>query len=332
MKSKENKKDRFRNELNKYRIDVQGFLAINFIKIITVFVLVVLFIILGKILFEGLDVIDWEFITESPKNNMTEGGIGPAIIGTISVAFLMILFSVPIGVFSAIYINEYAENNLFTRIVRISVNNLAGIPSIVIGLFGLGFFVSFIGKGIDKVFNNGLLFGKPAMLWAAFTLAVLVLPTIIVATIESLNSIPASQRAAAYALGATRWQTIKHVILPQSKSGILTGIILAISRGVGETAPVLFLGCAFFLPNIPLAYLDLGLFSIPMVNPTEQFMYLSYHIFILATQSTNPTLTKPIQYGTTLVLISITIILNLAAVIYRYKFRQIIEVVKKTEK
>lgn len=321
----------FSKELTKYRIDIPGFTAVWLIRIITYAVLLLLFTILGKIFFEGIEVINWEFLTEIPKNNMTEGGIGPAIIGTLGVAFLMILFSVPVGVFAAIYINEYAENNFLTKIVRISVNNLAGTPSIVIGLFGLGFFVLFVGRGIDELFGTGLLFGKPAMLWASATLAVLVLPTIIVATIEALNSVPASQRAAAFGLGASKWQTVRDVVLPQAKPGILTGIILAVSRGVGETAPVLFLGCAFFLPNIPLAYLDLGVFSIPMVNPTEQFMYLSYHIFILATQSTNPTLTIPMQYGTTLVLIAITILLNLTAIIFRYKFRQILSDVKKAD-
>jgi phosphate transport system permease protein len=150
----------------------------------------------------------------------------------------------------------------------------------------------------------------------------LVLPTIIVTTLEALNAVPDSQRISSYSLGATKWQTIKNVVVPQARPGILTGLILAISRGAGETAPVLFLGCAYFLPNLPVAYFDLGLFTIPIINPAEQFMYLSYHIFILATQSANPTLTKPIQFGTTLILIIITVLLNLTAVIFRYKFRK----------
>lgn len=259
---------------------------------------------------------------------MTEGGIGPAIFGTVAVILLMILFAVPIGVFAAIYLSEYAKDNLLTRLLRAAVNNLAGVPSIVVGLFGLGFFVLFVGKNIDEVLQTGLVFGKPAMLWAAATLAVLVLPTIIVTTLEALNSVPVSQRVGAYSLGATKWQAIRNVVLPQARPGILTGIIFAISRGAGETAPVLFLGCAFFLPNLPITGLDLGLFTIPMINPTEQFMYLSYHIFILATQSANPTLTKPIQFGTTLVLIILTILLNLTAVIFRYKFRKTLLSVK----
>ena len=253
---------------------------------------------------------------------MTEGGIGPAIFGTLSVVTLMILFAVPIGVFAAIYINEYAKSNFIIRLVKISVNNLAGVPSIVIGLFGLGFFVLFIGKNIDELLQTGLLLGKPAMLWAAATLAVLVLPTIIVTTTEALEAVPKEQRAASYGLGASRWQTIKSIVLPQARPGILTGIILAISRGAGETAPILFLGCAFFLPDLPIVKLNFGLFAIPMINPADQFMYLSYHIFILATQSSNPTLTIPIQYGTTLVLMFLTFTLNITAVVLRYRFRK----------
>ena len=298
------------------------------VKILTAFVFIVLFLMLGKILISGLDVINWSFLTEAPRNNMTEGGIGPAIFGTAAVTLLMIIFAVPVGVFSAIYINEYAGDNIFTKIIRISVNNLAGVPSIVFGLFGLGFFILFVGKTLDDLLQTGLLFGQPAMLWASATLAVLVLPTIIVTTIEALNSVPYSQRAASFGLGASKWETIRHVILPQARPGILTGIILATSRGAGETAPVLFLGCAFFLPGLPLAHINLGFATIPVINPAEQFMYLSYHIFILATQSTNPTLTMPIQYGTTLVLIGLTVLLNLTAIVFRFRFRKILEEVR----
>lgn len=305
--------------------DLGGYIAVGFVQGITFMVLLVLFLVLGKIFIEGIEVINWEFLTEAPKNNMTGGGIGPAIFGTVSVTVLMILFSVPIGIFTAIYIQEYASRNFFSRVVMMAVNNLAGVPSIVYGLFGLGFFILFVGKGIDDLLQTGLLFGQPAMLWAAATLAVLVLPTIIITTVEALRAVPMDQRKAGYGLGATKWQNTKHIVLPQARPGILTGIILAVSRGAGETAPVLFLGCAFFLPNLPVAYMDMGLFTIPMVNPTEQFMYLSYHIFILATQSSNPTLTMPMQYGTTLVLISITILLNLTAVVFRYRFRKTLE-------
>lgn len=299
-----------------------GSMFIIVIRVITFLVFALLLAIIFKIFVEGIGIINWDFIVEAPRNAMTEGGIGPAIFGTISVAVLMILFAVPLGIFSAIYLNEYAHDKWYARIIRLSVNNLAGVPSIVFGLFGLGFFVLIVGKNIDEVLGTGLLFGKPAMLWAALTLGVLVLPIIIVSTTEALAAVPDHQRYAAYGLGATKWQTIKNVILPQARPGILTGIILSVSRAAGETAPVLFLGCAFFLPDLPIVYFDFGLFAIPMINPAEQFMYLSYHIFILTTQSANPTLTQPIQYGTALILIGITVLLNMTAVIFRYKFRK----------
>jgi phosphate transport system permease protein len=236
----------------------------------------------------------------------------------------MVLIAVPLGVFSAIYLNEYGKDTFFTRIIRTSVNNLAGVPSIVFGLFGLGFFILFIGRNIDEVLNTGLLFGQPAIIWAAATLAVLVLPIVIVSTLEALNSVPKSHKDASYGLGATKWQTIKHVVLPQARAGILTGTILAISRGAGETAPILFLGAAFFLPNLPLVDICMGDYCITILNPAEQFMYLAYHIFILATQSANPTKTLPLQYGSTLVLITLTFLLNITAIIFRYRFRKII--------
>ncbi|HEX2982298.1 MAG TPA: phosphate ABC transporter permease PstA [Ignavibacteriales bacterium] len=310
--------------LTSKKIDWTGFVSISVIRLLFFVVCALLFLLLGKIFMEGASIISWEFLTDEPRNNMTEGGIGPAIFGTITVTLLMVLLAVPVGVFAAIYMNEYSSDNPFNRLIRASVNNLAGVPSIVFGLFGLGFFVLFVGRGMDEILQTGLLFGQPALLWASATLAVLVLPIVIVSTLEALNSVPKSHRDAAYGLGATKWQVIKYVVVPQARPGILTGTILAISRGAGETAPILFLGCAFFLPNLPITYIDMGAFAIPMVNPTEQFMYLAYHIFILATQSANPTLTKPIQYGTTLVLIGLTFLLNLTAIIFRYRFRKIL--------
>ncbi len=309
---------------SKNGVDWKGFLALSFIKIVTAMVFLFLFFILGKIFFEGIGVINWNFLIDIPRDNMTKGGIGPAIFGTLALSLLMILFAVPLGIFTAIFINEYAADKWYSRIIRLSINNLAGVPSIVFGLFGVGFFVMFVGNKLDELLQTGLLFGQPAMLWASATLAILVLPTIIVSSVEALESVSHEQRMASYGLGASKWQTIRKVVLPQARPGILTGIILAVSRGAGETAPILFLGCAFFLPNLPLAYLNLGLFSIPMINPTDQFMALPYHIFILTTQSTNPTLTQPIQYGTALVLITITILLNITAVIFRYKFRKVL--------
>ena len=311
-------------ELKRRKKDYIGNISLGLIRVTFIFLVVILFLLLGKIFIEGIGVISPEFLLDSPKNNMTEGGIGPAIFGTIAVTFLMILFAVPLGVCSAIYLNEYATDSFFTRIIRTSINNLAGVPSIVFGLFGLGFFILFIGKGLDDVLQTGLLFGQPALLWASATLAVLVLPIVIVSTLEALNSVPKSHREASYGLGATKWQTIRSVVLPQARPGILTGTILAISRGAGETAPILFLGAAFFLPNLPIADFCIGDYCIPMINPTEQFMYLAYHIFIMATQSANPTKTMPLQYGATLVLIVLTFLLNITAIIFRYRFRKIL--------
>jgi phosphate transport system permease protein len=304
--------------------DIQGIIFINLIRLLFFILILVLLWLLGKIIIEGAGIVSLEFIFDSPRNNMTEGGIGPAIFGTVAVTLIMVLFAVPIGVFSAIYLNEYAKDTFFTRVIRTSINNLAGVPSIVFGLFGLGFFILFIGRNIDDVLETGLLFGQPALLWASATLSVLVLPIVIVSTLEALNSVPKTHRDASYGLGATKWQTIKHVVLPQARPGILTGTILAISRGAGETAPILFLGAAFFLPNLPVVDICIGDYCIPMINPTEQFMYLAYHIFILATQSANPTKTLPIQYGSTLVLIALTFLLNITAVIFRFRFRKIL--------
>ncbi len=312
------------SELQHKHKDFSGFVFISLTRLLFLVLLVILAFLLIKIIVEGIGVITPEFIFSEPKNNMTEGGIFPAIFGTIAVTFLMILFSLPLGIFSAIYLNEYAKDSLFTRLIRTAVNNLAGVPSIVFGLFGLGFFILFIGKSLDEVLQTGLLFGQPAIIWASATLAVLVLPIIVVSTLEALNSVPKSHRDAAYGLGATKWQTIKNVVLPQARPGILTGTILAVSRGAGETAPVLFLGAAFFLPHLPVVDLCIGNYCIPMINPGEQFMYLAYHIFILATQSSNPTKTLPIQYGSTLVLITLTFLLNITAIIFRYRFRKIL--------
>jgi len=309
-------------ELKKRKKDFSGSISLGIVRFMFLFLIFVLILLLGKIFIEGIGVISLEFLIDEPKNNMTEGGIGPAIFGTIAVTLLMIIFTVPLGVCSAIYLNEYAKDTFFTRVIRTSINNLAGVPSIVFGLFGLGFFILFIGKGLDDVLETGLLFGQPALLWASATLAVLVLPIVIVSTLEALNSVPKSHRDASYGLGATKWQTIKKVVLPQARPGILTGTILAISRGAGETAPILFLGAAFFLPNLPVADLCIGDYCIPMINPTEQFMYLAYHIFIMATQSANPTKTLPLQYGSTLVLIALTFLLNITAIIFRYRFRK----------
>lgn len=275
--------------------------------------------ILAFIFSKGIASINWEFLSSAPSEGMTHGGIFPAIFGTLAITLLMILMALPLGVASAIYLNEYANKSKAARVIRAAINNLAGVPSIVFGLFGVGFFILFVGRNIDKVLNTGMLFGQPALLWAAATLAVLVLPVIIVTTEEALKSVPQNHREAAYGLGATRWQVIRRVVLPQAFPGILTGAILSISRGAGETAPILFTGAAYFLPKLPVTKL-FGV--IPMVNPLDQFMELAYHIFIMATQSTNVELTRPLQYGTALVLLALTFSLNLSAILMRIRFRR----------
>jgi phosphate transport system permease protein len=281
--------------------------------------LLAIIFILGTIVHAGIGAINWEFLSSTPRDGMTHGGIFPCIFGTLAVTMLMILMSLPIGIGSAIYLVEYGGSGRLVRVIRAAVNNLAGVPSIVFGLFGVGFFILFVGRNMDKVLQTGMLFGQPCMLWAAATLSVLVLPLVIVSTEEALNAVPQSHRSASLALGATKWQTIRHVVLPQARGGILTGTILAVSRGAGETAPILFTGCAYFLPRLPVTEL-FGF--IPMINPLDQFMELSYHIFIMATQSTNAAKTLPIQYGTTLVLIALTFLLNLGAIISRIYFRK----------
>ncbi len=281
-----------------------------------------IYLMLG-IAIPGAKSISWNFLTQIPENGMTEGGIFPAIFGTVCITILMILIAMPLGVSAAIYLTEYAGHGLAARIVRAAVNNLAGVPSIVFGLFGLGFFILFLGRNIDHMLGKDIVFGQPAMLWAAATLAILVLPVIIVSTEEALRAVPASQREAAYAMGATKWQVLQRVVLPQARSGLLTGAILSISRGAGETAPILFTGCAYFLPRLPVVQIPHT--PVWVINPLDQFMELSYHIFIMSTQSHNPTLVRPIVFGTALVLVALTFLMNLTAILWRRRFRRMRE-------
>lgn len=301
------------------KLKISEFVCEFLCRLFAVIPFAALIYILSQIFIHGSSVITWEFLTAAPMDGMTKGGIFPCIFGTLSVTFLMILMALPLGISTAIYLVEYAEQGKIVRIVRAAVNNLAGVPSIVFGLFGVGFFVLFVGRNIDAVLRTGLMFGQPCMLWAAATLSVLVLPVIIVSTEEALMAVPQSHRSASLALGATKWETIKNIVLPQARGGILTGAILAVSRGAGETAPILFTGCAYFLPHLPVVKL-FGI--VPMVNPLNQFMELSYHIFIMATQSVDAQKTLPLQYGTTLVLIVLTFLFNLSAVILRFYFRK----------
>jgi len=320
------------------RPDYSGLIMTSLCRGATFLVGGVLVLLLFHIARHGAGVVSWDFLTKAPVEGMTAGGIFPAIFGTLAITILMIVLALPLGAFAGIYLVEYAGGGLLARLIRAAVNNLAGVPSIVFGLFGVGFFVLFVGRNIDRglgpagrsaieqalgtgggAAETGILFGQPIMLWAAATLACLVLPIIIVTTEEALSAVPQSHRDASLALGATRWQTVRDVVLPQARAGILTGAILSVSRGAGETAPILFTGCAYFLPRLPVAEL-FGV--IPMVNPLDQFMELSYHIFILATQSTDSQATLPLQYGTTLVLVALTFMLNLTGILLRFVFRR----------
>jgi phosphate transport system permease protein len=273
-------------------------------------ILAIITIIVYSVISGGSEHFTWEFLTEAPKEGMMEGGIFPAIIGTVYMTLLMSLMAVPLGTITAIYLSEYAKpNSIFARVIRFAVNTLASVPAIVFGLFGLGFFVQFVGKGMDNAFFGGTLrWGQPNILWASMTMGLLTLPVVIVAVEEAIRNVPRENREASIALGATRLQTIWKVVIPGSVSGILTGMILAISRGAGEVAPILFTGAAFFLPHTPHAL-------------TDQFMHLGYHIYVLATQSANVDKTVPLQYTTTMVLLILTFALNLTAIILRSRLR-----------
>jgi phosphate transport system permease protein len=241
---------------------------------------------------------------------MTGGGVFPAIFGTVALVFLMTIFVTPAGVVLAIYFSEYADRkSWFYYVSRQAVNNLAGVPSIVFGLFGLGFFVQFVGRGIDRAFNGGeLAFGQPALIWAALTMAVLTLPVVVVSVEEALQSVPRSYREASYALGSTKSQAIFRVVLPHALPGVLTGAVLAISRAAGVVAPILFVGAAYYLPQLPSRLND-------------QFMELGYHVFIMSTQSPDVDATKPLLYSTVFVLLALTFLLNALAIVIRARMR-----------
>lgn len=273
-------------------------------------ILTMLAVILGDVIAGGAQVISWDFVSSAPRDGMTKGGIFPAIFGTAALTLLMTVAAVPAGVATAVYLTEYASpKSRLARLVRISIANLAGVPSIVFGLFGLGFFISTVGRGIDAAaFGGAAVYGKPSLVWAALTLALLTLPVVVVATEEALRAVPRELRDASLALGATKLETITRVVLPHALGGIMTGAILAVSRGAGEVAPILFTGAAYFLPQLP-THLD------------DQFMNLGYHVYVLATQSPDVDKTKPMLYGTVLVLLGLTFILNLLAVGIRARVR-----------
>ena len=266
------------------------------LRLATFIVLIILGIILYDIFSQGLGVISWEFLTQPPRRGMTEGGIWPAIAGTIYVSLITIIFSVPLGMFAAIYLSEYARKGRLNQVIRIAIRNLSGVPSIVYGLFGVVIFVEMLNLGTS-------------LISASLTLAILTLPWTITASEEALKAVPQAYREGALALGATRWEAIRTNVLPYAIPGMLTGTILGLARAAGETAPILFTGAAFFLPHLPHSVFD-------------QFMALPYHLYVLATQHPAIDQVRPIAYGTALVLIVLVLAMNGLAVMIRYRFRK----------
>lgn len=261
-----------------------------------------------------------EFLTEDPREANSGGGVFPAIFGTVMMTLLMSVLVVPFGVLAALYLREYARPGPIVSAVRIAINNLAGVPSIVFGVFGLGFFCYIIGASIDELLFAAKLpsptYGKGGLLWAALTLALLTLPVVIVPTEEALAAVPSSMREGSYACGATKWQTIRRIVLPRALPGIMTGMILALARGAGEVAPLMLVGAAKLAPTLPVD----GTF--PYVHPERSFMHLGFHIYDMSLQSQDSQGAKPIVYTTTLLLIGIVVLLNLVAVGFRARLRR----------
>lgn len=250
----------------------------------------IIFIIIQK----GLPAINWQFVSDIPRQGMRTGGIFPAVMGTIYLVLGAIIFALPIGLLAAIYLSEYARNNFLTRMIKLAIVNLAGVPSVVYGLFGLALFVVFFKFGAS-------------ILSGSLTLGIMILPIIITTSREALESVPYSFREVSYSLGASKWQTIRHIVLPNAISGILTGTILGVGRAAGETAPILFTVAAFYLPRLPESIFD-------------QAMALPYHLYVISTQV--PNVDEKVRYGTALVLLTLVLFMNLVAIIIRYKFRK----------
>ncbi len=260
------------------------------------------------------------FGTEDPREANTEGGIFPAIFGTVMMVILMSIMVMPLGVMAAVYMREYAGHGMLIRIIRIAVNNLAGVPSIVYGVFGLGFFVYFLGGNIDQLFFTEALpaptFGSPGILWASLTLAILTLPVVIVATEEGLSRVPRSMREGSLALGATKAETLWRTVLPMASPAMMTGLILAVARAAGETAPLMLVGVVKLAPNLPLD----GHF--PYFHLERQFMHLGFHIYDVGFQSPNVEAARPLVYATAFLLVLVIVALNLAAVSLRNRLRE----------
>ncbi len=261
-----------------------------------------------------------EFLTAEPREANSEGGVWPAIVGTVIMTLLMSLAVVPFGVCAALYLREYARAGAVVSAVRIAINNLAGVPSIVFGVFGLGFFCYIVGGTIDQWFFPERLpnptFGSGGVLWASLTLALLTLPVVVVATEEALAAVPQSMREGSYACGASKWQTIRRIVLPRAMPGIMTGLILAMARGAGEVAPLMLVGAVKLAPDLPIDSIA------PFLHPERSFMHLGFHIFDVGFQSQNSEAAKPMVYTTTLLLIAIIATLNLSAIWLRGRLRR----------
>jgi phosphate transport system permease protein len=262
----------------------------------------------------------WEFVSDEPREANTEGGIFPAIFGTVLMVLLMSIFVTPFGILAALYLREYARQGAVTRAIRIAVNNLAGVPSIVFGMFGLGFFVYFVGGGIDSLFypeaSPAPVFGTPGILWASLTLALLTLPVVIVSTEEGLARIPRSTREASLALGATKAETLWRVVLPMASPAMMTGLILAIARAAGEVAPLMLVGVVKLAPNLPLD------FNFPFLHLDRKFMHLGFHIYDVGFQSPNVEAARPLVYATSFLLVMVIVVLNVAAITIRNRLRE----------
>jgi len=260
----------------------------------TALVVLPVLVILGIIVAKGVSAISGEFLFSMPRAGMTAGGILPAILGTLYLVGGAVLFAVPLGVLAAVYLVEYARDTRLSRLIKLAIVNLAGVPSVVYGLFGLGIFVTFFGFGAS-------------ILAGSLTLGIMILPVIITSTREALESVPRSFRVVSLSLGASRWQTIRHSVLPHALPGILTGTILGLGRAAGETAPILFTVAAFYLPRLPQSVFD-------------QTMALPYHLYVISTQV--PGIAENTRYGTALVLLALVLLLNLAAIVLRSRFRR----------
>jgi phosphate transport system permease protein len=262
----------------------------------------------------------WEFLTADPREANSEGGVWPAIVGTVIMTLLMSVAVVPFGVLAALYLREYAKAGALVSAVRIAVNNLAGVPSIVFGVFGLGFFCYMVGASIDELLFSAKLpnptYGKGGVLWASLTLALLTLPVVVVATEEALAAVPGSMREGSYACGASKWQTIRRIVLPRAMPGIMTGFILAMARGAGEVAPLMLVGAVKLAPDLPIDNV------FPYLHPERSFMHLGFHIYDVGFQSQNSEAAKPMVYTTTLLLISIVAVLNLSSIWIRTRLRR----------